>query len=111
MTQRPVWLRREPAYRAYIRGLRYTLLAGLSMLVVGLLGVTRLIPPALTRGLMIACFLVVCLSTLIGGVGWLLVPDKRRANLHQFAFLAMVGHDVFKGMPRDKQPQNGVVVR
>jgi hypothetical protein len=44
-------------------------------------------------------FVVAVPSVLIGSVGWLLVPDKKRANLHQGAFLAMVAHDIFKGLP------------
>ena len=100
MTQRPVWLRQERSYRAYIRGLRYTLLTAALAVLSGVLGF---------HGLTLLFLLAAFPLAVIGMVGWIMVPDKNRANLHQLAFLAMVGHDIFKGIPRDNQ--NGVVVR
>jgi hypothetical protein len=102
MTQRPVWLRQERAYRAYVRGLRYTLLAGLLIILFGLLRTSGVLPRPAGDGLVIACFAVAFVSVLTGMIGWVLVPDKHRAILHQGAFLAMVGRDVVKGLPRDE---------
>jgi hypothetical protein len=60
---------------------------------------TGVVPALVVASVVTVAFVVAVPSVLIGSVGWLLVPDKKRANLHQGAFLAMVAHDIFKGLP------------
>lgn len=97
---RPDWLRKERAYRVYIRGLRYSLISFVLVGLLGLLGKAGILS-LLIAGVGVMVFgLAGGISVIAGGIGWLLVPDKHRANLHQGSFLAMVCHDIFTGIPQ-----------
>jgi hypothetical protein len=100
VTKQPEWLRGERAYRAYIRGLRYGLLAFLTATAFGLLGSADIVNVWIPTIGVLASLAVAVPAAVAGMVGWILVPDKNRANVRQGSFLRMIIHDVFKGWPR-----------
>jgi hypothetical protein len=95
----PAWLRDEWSYRAYVRGLRYFLIGFASAGAFGLLGRSGVIGHRAPVAGVIAAFVLAFGSVVAGLVGWLLVPDKKRANVHQLALLRMIAHDMFRGLP------------
>lgn len=101
MDRRPVWLRRERGYRAYVRGLRFSLcgfaLAGLT----GLASAAGVLPSPVVVGLIVGSFVICVPSVLLGFIGWVLVPDKKRATRHDGALLSLVARDIFRGLPGD----------
>jgi hypothetical protein len=100
VSKQPEWLRRERAYRAYIRGLRYGLLGFVLAMAFGLLGGADVVSVWIPTIGVLASFVLAVPSIVAGMVGWILVPDKNRANAHQWPLLRMIAHDIFKGMPR-----------
>lgn len=103
MDRQPTWLRREWSYRAYVRGLRYGLVSALGAGIFILLGASRVIGLWVPTIGVFAAFALAIPAVAMGIVGWINVPDKNRANLHQLALLKMVAHDMFRGLP----PNNG----
>ncbi|MEU8816689.1 hypothetical protein [Actinoplanes sp. NPDC048796] len=99
MSAQPTWLRAESSYRAYVRGLRYGVLGFLLAVASGLLGRSGLVAHGLPVAGVAAGFLLAFGSVVSGVVGWLLVPDKNRANVHQAALLRMIAHDMIRGLP------------
>ncbi|MFC7529244.1 hypothetical protein [Actinoplanes sp. GCM10030250] len=99
MTQQPAWLRNEGSYRMYVRGLRGALLAFAAVAVFVLLGATGVAGTWIPTIGVLAGFAVAIPAVPVAMIGWLRVPDKNRANLHQGAFLRMVGHDIVRGIP------------
>jgi hypothetical protein len=101
VNRQPDWLRRERAYRAYVRGMRFAVLGFVLGGSAVLAAATGVVPTPVLACIVTVALVIGVPSVLIGGVGWLLVPDKNRANIHQGSFLSMVARDVFKGLPRD----------
>jgi len=103
----PTWLRSEWSYRAYVRGIRYFLIGFLLAVTFGLLGRSGAVAHWIPVSGVLLGFALAFGSVIAGAVGWLLVPDKNRAILHQFAFLRMVAHDIVRGLPAGRaQPDS-----
>ncbi|SNY52662.1 hypothetical protein [Paractinoplanes atraurantiacus] len=102
MERQPTWLRGERSYRAYVRGLRYGLAGFLLAVVSGLLGRSGVIGHRVPVAGVAVGFVVAFGSVVSGVIGWLLVPDKNRANVRQAALLRMVVHDVVRGLPANR---------
>jgi hypothetical protein len=102
--RQPIWLRKEWSYRAYVRGLRYFLIGFLLALALGLLGRSGAGPHWIPVSGVLLAFVLATGSLILGAVGWLSVPDKKRAGLHQLAFLQMVAHDILRGLPSGSTP-------
>ncbi|XVU30085.1 hypothetical protein ACQPZJ_24235 [Actinoplanes sp. CA-054009] len=102
MSGQPTWLRDERSYRAYVRGLRYGLIGFVLAVASGLLGQSGAVGHWLPLAGVAAGFVLAFASIVTGMIGWLLVPDKNRANVRQGALLRMVAHDVVRGLPSSR---------
>jgi hypothetical protein len=100
MVAQPQWLRAERSYRTYVRGVRYAFSGLVLTVAFGFLGKASIITGWPLRVVVLLPMSVTFLSVIVGGISWLLVPDKNRANLHQMAFLKMIAHDIFTGIPK-----------
>ena len=98
---RPVWLRRGPSYRAYIRGLRVFLICAVLIVAIVLLLKSGLLPDPVAALGIVVVMLVGAVAIVTAAVGWIRVPDKNRANVDQFAFLWMIVRDIFSGIPNE----------
>ncbi|XVV08250.1 hypothetical protein ACQP2X_25730 [Actinoplanes sp. CA-131856] len=102
MDGQPTWLHNERSYRVYVRGLRYALIGFASALACGAVGASGVIGRWVPLAGVAAAFVLTFTSVLTGMAAWFLIPDKPRANADQPAFLRMVGHDLFRGLPSTK---------
>jgi hypothetical protein len=96
----PEWLRREGAYRAYVRGLRYWMLGFLLICLDLLVAATGAVPAPVIAGVAISAFALGIPSIVSAVIGWIMIPGKNRANARQGVFLGMAVRDIFKGLPK-----------
>ena len=99
MSGQPIWLRDERSYRAYVRGIRYALVAFALLGLFGQVAASGVIDHRVAAAGVVAAFGLAFASVIAGAAGWLLVPDKRRATVRPHAFLRMVVHDIVRGLP------------
>jgi hypothetical protein len=93
-------LRYERSYRAYVLGLRLFLLAAA---VIGLsVAAWRggFMSDELFKIAIPLAMLVGIPGVVMGGVGWLVVPDKNKISANPDSFRRMLISDIIKGIPR-----------
>jgi hypothetical protein len=80
--------------------LRFALSGFVLAVLFGLLGKAAVVDGWVRAAGVLLPMLVTFLSVIVGGVAWLIMPDKQRINLHQGSFLVMVARDICKGIPK-----------